>query len=67
MTSTLNKMTADAETKAAHVPHRWRNLSLLTGVFILIHGGSLLLDRTVPTSLSQLVVPFTSRYSPLTR
>src|SRR5579862_6566893 len=43
-----------------------RFLSLLTGVFIVIHGGSLLLDRTVPTSLSQLVVPFTSRYSPLT-
>ncbi len=35
MTSTLNKMTADAETKAAHVPHRWRNLSLLTGVTVV--------------------------------
>ena len=43
-----------------------RFLSLLTGLFIVIHGGSLLLDRVVPTSLTQLVVPFTSSYRPLT-
>jgi methionine sulfoxide reductase heme-binding subunit len=43
-----------------------RFLSILTGVFIVIHGGSLLLDRVVPTSLTQVVVPFTSSYKPLT-
>jgi sulfoxide reductase heme-binding subunit YedZ len=43
-----------------------RFLSILTGVFIVIHGGSLLLDRIVPTSLTQVVVPFTSSYKPLT-
>jgi sulfoxide reductase heme-binding subunit YedZ len=43
-----------------------RFLSMLTGVFIVIHGGSLLLDHFVPTSLTQEVVPFTSSYSPLT-
>jgi sulfoxide reductase heme-binding subunit YedZ len=43
-----------------------RFLSMLTGVFIVIHGGSLLLDRVVPISLTQEVVPFTSTYSPLT-
>jgi sulfoxide reductase heme-binding subunit YedZ len=43
-----------------------RFLSLLTGLFIVIHGGSLLLDRVVPYSLTQVVVPFTSSYRPLT-
>jgi sulfoxide reductase heme-binding subunit YedZ len=43
-----------------------RFLSILTGVFIVIHGGSLLLDRIVPTSLTQVIVPFTSSYKPLT-
>jgi methionine sulfoxide reductase heme-binding subunit len=43
-----------------------RFLSILTGVFIVIHGGSLLLDRVVPTSLTQVLVPFTSSYKPLT-
>ena len=43
-----------------------RFLSLLTGVFIVLHGGSLLLDRVVPFSLAQVLVPFTSSYRPLT-
>jgi methionine sulfoxide reductase heme-binding subunit len=43
-----------------------RFLSLLTGAFIVLHGGSLLLDRVVPFSLAQVVVPFTSSYRPLT-
>jgi methionine sulfoxide reductase heme-binding subunit len=43
-----------------------RFLSLLTGLFIVIHGGSLLLDRVVPYSLTQVIVPFTSSYRPLT-
>ena len=42
-----------------------RFLSLLTGLFLIIHVGSLLLDRVVPTSLTQVVVPFTSSYRPL--
>ena len=36
----------------------------LTGVFIVIHGGSLLLDRVVPFSLGQELVPFSSSYRP---
>jgi sulfoxide reductase heme-binding subunit YedZ len=35
------------------------------GVFIVLHGGSLLLDRVVPISLSQLLVPGTDSYRPL--
>ena len=41
-----------------------RFLARLTGVFIVIHGGSLLLDRVVPFSLAQELVPFTSSYRP---
>ncbi len=41
-----------------------RTLSLLTATFLVIHGGSLLLDRVVPFSLSQELVPFTSGYRP---
>jgi methionine sulfoxide reductase heme-binding subunit len=36
----------------------------LTGVFIVIHGGALLLDDVVPFSLRQELVPFTSSYRP---
>jgi hypothetical protein len=42
-----------------------RFLAILTGVFIVLHGGSLLLDRVVPISLSQELVPFESPYRPL--
>jgi sulfoxide reductase heme-binding subunit YedZ len=42
-----------------------RFLSQLTGVFVVIHGGSLLLDSVVPFSLGQELVPFTSSYRPL--
>jgi sulfoxide reductase heme-binding subunit YedZ len=41
-----------------------RFLTILTGVFIVVHGGALLLDRVVPISLGQEVVPFTSSYRP---
>ena len=39
-------------------------LSTLAGVFIVVHGGSLLLDRVVPISLAQELVPFTTHYRP---
>jgi sulfoxide reductase heme-binding subunit YedZ len=42
-----------------------RFLAILTGVFIVLHGGSLLLDRVVPISLGQELVPFTSQYRPI--
>jgi sulfoxide reductase heme-binding subunit YedZ len=42
-----------------------RFLAILAGVFIVLHGGSLLLDRVVPISLGQELVPFTSPYRPL--
>lgn len=42
-----------------------RFLAILTGVFIVLHGGSLLLDRVVPIGLGQELVPFTSPYRPL--
>ena len=42
-----------------------RFLAILTGIFIVLHGASLLLDRVVPISLAQLLVPFTSDYRPL--
>jgi sulfoxide reductase heme-binding subunit YedZ len=41
-----------------------RFLARLTGVFIVIHGGMLLLDSVVPISLGQALVPFTSPYRP---
>ena len=41
-----------------------RFLAILAGTFIVLHGGSLLLDRVVPISLGQLLVPFTSPYRP---
>ena len=42
-----------------------RFLAILTGVFIALHGGALLLDSVVPIGLVQEVVPFTSGYRPL--
>jgi predicted ferric reductase len=42
-----------------------RFLAILTGVFVTLHGASLLLDRVVPISLGQMLVPFTSSYRPL--
>jgi sulfoxide reductase heme-binding subunit YedZ len=41
-----------------------RFLAILTGVFIVLHGGSLLLDSVVPIGLGQELVPFTSPYRP---
>ena len=41
-----------------------RFLAILTGVFIVLHGGSLLLDRVVPISLGQELIPFDSPYRP---
>jgi sulfoxide reductase heme-binding subunit YedZ len=42
-----------------------RTLAILTGVFIALHGGTLLLDNVVPIGLGQELVPFTSAYNPL--
>jgi sulfoxide reductase heme-binding subunit YedZ len=42
-----------------------RFLAILTGVFIALHGASLLLDSVVPIGLGQELVPFTSTYRPL--
>jgi sulfoxide reductase heme-binding subunit YedZ len=59
---------------AGRAPFRWprfaveevhRFLAILTGVFVVLHGGSLLLDRVVPIGLAQELVPFTSLYRPL--
>jgi predicted ferric reductase len=41
-----------------------RFLAILTGVFVVLHGSTLLLDSVVPTSLFQELVPFTSSYRP---
>jgi methionine sulfoxide reductase heme-binding subunit len=41
-----------------------RFLAILTGVFIVLHGATLLLDSVVPTSLAQELVPFASGYRP---
>jgi sulfoxide reductase heme-binding subunit YedZ len=41
-----------------------RFLAILTGVFVALHGASLLLDHVVPLSLRQALVPFTSSYRP---
>jgi methionine sulfoxide reductase heme-binding subunit len=42
-----------------------RFIGFLAGTFIVIHGASLLLDRVVPFSLGQLLVPGTAGYRPL--
>jgi methionine sulfoxide reductase heme-binding subunit len=41
-----------------------RYVSILTGVFIAMHGLGLLLDQVVPFSLLNVLVPFTSSYRP---
>jgi methionine sulfoxide reductase heme-binding subunit len=41
-----------------------RFLAILTGVFIVLHAASLLLDSVVPIGLVQELVPFTSPYRP---
>ncbi|MDQ2983580.1 MAG: ferric reductase-like transmembrane domain-containing protein [Actinomycetota bacterium] len=41
-----------------------RFAGLLTGTFVVIHGGALLLDGFVPISLSDLLVPGTAPYRP---
>jgi sulfoxide reductase heme-binding subunit YedZ len=41
-----------------------RFLAFLTGMFVVLHGSTLLLDSVVPTSLAQELVPFTSGYRP---
>jgi methionine sulfoxide reductase heme-binding subunit len=39
-------------------------LATVTGVFIVLHGGALLLDTVVPFSLAQELVPFSAGYRP---
>jgi sulfoxide reductase heme-binding subunit YedZ len=41
-----------------------RFLTIVTAVFIAVHGASLLLDRIVPISVGQELVPFADRYRP---
>jgi methionine sulfoxide reductase heme-binding subunit len=41
-----------------------RFLAILTGVFVALHGASLLLDTVVPLGLGAALVPFTSPYRP---
>ena len=42
-----------------------RFLGILAGSFIVVHGGALLLDKVLPFSLGQLLVPGTAPYRPL--
>jgi predicted ferric reductase len=42
-----------------------RFLGILTGIFVAIHGGALLMDSFVPFSLTQMLVPGASSYRPL--
>ena len=42
-----------------------RFAGLLTGTFIVIHGGALLLDGFMPFSLSDLLIPGTAPWRPL--
>ncbi len=42
-----------------------RFIGILAGAFIVLHGVALLLDRFVPISLSQLLVPGADSYRPL--
>jgi sulfoxide reductase heme-binding subunit YedZ len=41
-----------------------RFLAIVTGVFVVLHGATLLLDRVVPFSIGQAIVPFTTSYRP---
>jgi sulfoxide reductase heme-binding subunit YedZ len=58
---------------SARAPFRWprfaveevhRFLTIVTAVFIAVHGSSLLADRVVPISLGQALVPFSGSYRP---
>jgi sulfoxide reductase heme-binding subunit YedZ len=42
-----------------------RFLTILTATFVVLHGSALLLDRVVPISLAQALVPFAAPYRPL--
>lgn len=42
-----------------------RFLGVLAGAFIVLHGGALLVDRFMPFSLTQLLLPGTASYRPL--
>jgi predicted ferric reductase len=42
-----------------------RFLGVLTGAFVVLHGGALLVNRVVPISLSQLLIPGTTSYRPI--
>jgi hypothetical protein len=42
-----------------------RFLGLLTGTFVVVHGGALLLDGYLPFSVGQLLIPGTAPYRPL--
>ena len=42
-----------------------RFLGILAGTFIVVHGGSLLLDHVVPFSLGRLLVPGAAAYRPV--
>jgi len=41
-----------------------RFLGPLTGVFLTIHVGGILLDRVMPFSLAQVLIPFSADYRP---
>lgn len=41
-----------------------RQLAILTGLFIALHGATLALDTVVPIGVAQELVPFTSAYRP---
>jgi predicted ferric reductase len=41
-----------------------RFLTIVTAAFVAIHGASLLLDKVVPISVGQELVPFASHYRP---
>jgi sulfoxide reductase heme-binding subunit YedZ len=42
-----------------------RFLTILTAIFVVLHGSALLLDRVVPISLAQVLVPLSAPYRPL--
>jgi sulfoxide reductase heme-binding subunit YedZ len=42
-----------------------RFLTILTATFVVMHGGALILDRVVPISLAQALVPFAAPYRPV--
>ena len=42
----------------------WLKVRFIAGIFVTLHGAWLLLDRVVPISLGQMLVPFSSPYRP---